>query len=1001
MPIDDSASVSVDLTGLTASTQYYMRVTASNANGSTSSGISTFTTAAAPLTLTTTTGALPGANVGEPYYKQLTAGGGQPPYTWTVASGTLPPGLTLITLDDTSGLISGTSTVAGATSFVVRVTDATSATATRTYSISTGAPPTAKTKAVTSVAGTTATLNGVVNPGNLLTAVDFCYGTAANLSGCSSINATQSPLAASTDDTVVSVTLSALQPGTTYYARVKATNSDDSSTGSIVSFTTTNKPSVTTGSATFLRGAGTTATLSGTVNPNGLSTSVDFCWGTTPTLDSCTSVPAGTLSASRSPSAVSIDDTRLSPNVTYYFTVQARNSLGTTIGSTATFTMPSASAVGPTITSVSPTSGPVAGGTSVTIRGTNFSTTGVGATVLFDDSAAQVIVDDSSTIRATSPAALYPGAVDVIVANPDGQAYRKVNAFTYTSAVRYAVTYVGNGWTSGTVPTDDTAYQYDDTVTVAAAGTMARSGYSFDGWNTAANGTGTAYAAGFQYRIHADDTLYAQWLPVAIEDLSDDTVNFGQQSITSGSSDRAVAVINAGAAAMTVTGISLTGDDSTDFDIDGGTCSDGSTVTGNSSCTIDLAFAPSQLGSRSAALKVETTEGTLTGALVGIGTTTYSVTYFGNGATSGSPPTDATAYSPGATVTVLGQGSLAWAGYEFAGWNTAAGGGGTPRAAGSTYAISGDDSLFAQWTPVGVPDLSPATLSFGSRQVSGGASAPQTATLTNSGAAALTITSVSVIGADASDFGSSGGTCSNGASIAPAASCTVGVTFDPTQSGARTATLQVVTSEGTVTSALTGSGTSPTPTPTAPPGAPRDVTATAGDSAAIVTWEAPASSGSFAITDYQVIASPGDAGCRATALDRQCLVTGLSKGVAYTFRVRALNGVGWGEYSIPSNGVTPQPGPSPSILITGSRDPEKPRRVRVSGSAPALIGQTVVPRFRFPGDSTYRSGGKRPRVKSDGTFTWQRRSQRRITVYFMAEGVRSNSVRIPSAPKPR
>ena len=48
------------------------------------------------------------------------------------------------------------------------------------------------------------------------------------------------------------------------------------------------------------------------------------------------------------------------------------------------------------------------------------------------------------------------------------------------------------------------------------------------------------------------------------------------------------------------------------------------------------------------------------------GPTTYSVTYNGNGNTSGSVPTDATAYSSGATVTVLGNtGSLAKAGYTF------------------------------------------------------------------------------------------------------------------------------------------------------------------------------------------------------------------------------------------------------------------------------------------------------------------------------------------------
>ena len=81
------------------------------------------------------------------------------------------------------------------------------------------------------------------------------------------------------------------------------------------------------------------------------------------------------------------------------------------------------------------------------------------------------------------------------------------------------------------------------------------------------------------------------------------------------------------------------------------------------------------------------------------GSTTYSVTYNANNATSGSVPTDNTAYSSGATVTVLGNtGSLAKTGYSFGGWNTADDGTGTDRAAGSTFTISSNTTLFAKWT---------------------------------------------------------------------------------------------------------------------------------------------------------------------------------------------------------------------------------------------------------------------------------------------------------------
>ena len=78
---------------------------------------------------------------------------------------------------------------------------------------------------------------------------------------------------------------------------------------------------------------------------------------------------------------------------------------------------------------------------------------------------------------------------------------------------------------------------------------------------------------------------------------------------------------------------------------------------------------------------------------------TYTVTYNGNGNTGGSAPTDATAYTSGATVTVKDNtGSLVKSGWTFAGWNTNATGTGTNRAAGSTFSISANTTLYAKWT---------------------------------------------------------------------------------------------------------------------------------------------------------------------------------------------------------------------------------------------------------------------------------------------------------------
>lgn len=70
-------------------------------------------------TLSVLTNSLPGAIVGTSYNATLTAGGGVPPYVWTIIGGALPPGLSL----DSAGNITGVPTLAGTYGFDVMVTD--------------------------------------------------------------------------------------------------------------------------------------------------------------------------------------------------------------------------------------------------------------------------------------------------------------------------------------------------------------------------------------------------------------------------------------------------------------------------------------------------------------------------------------------------------------------------------------------------------------------------------------------------------------------------------------------------------------------------------------------------------------------------------------------------------------------------------------------------------------------------------------------------------------
>jgi hypothetical protein len=82
-----------------------------------------------PLTITTTS--LSGGNINTAYHQAVEATGGSQPYTWTLASGSLPKGLTL---DSATGVISGTPAKKGAYTFVIRVRDSQSTPARDTQS---------------------------------------------------------------------------------------------------------------------------------------------------------------------------------------------------------------------------------------------------------------------------------------------------------------------------------------------------------------------------------------------------------------------------------------------------------------------------------------------------------------------------------------------------------------------------------------------------------------------------------------------------------------------------------------------------------------------------------------------------------------------------------------------------------------------------------------------------------------------------------------------------
>ena len=92
--------------------------------------------------------------------------------------------------------------------------------------------------------------------------------------------------------------------------------------------------------------------------------------------------------------------------------------------------------------------------------------------------------------------------------------YSSSSTATYTLSVTcptqtYTVTYNANGGT-GTMTDSNSPYNAGSTVTTMT-NTFTNIGYTFAGWNTVGNGSGTAYAEGATFTINEDITLYAQW----------------------------------------------------------------------------------------------------------------------------------------------------------------------------------------------------------------------------------------------------------------------------------------------------------------------------------------------------------------------------------------------------------------------------------------------------------------------------------------------------------
>ena len=271
---------------------------------------------------------------------------------------------------------------------------------------------------------------------------------------------------------------------------------------------------------------------------------------------------------------------------------------------------------------------------------------------------------------ASAPTALTPNAFTRTgytfagwntAANGSGTHYGDGASFPFSAPTTlYAqwtpnVTFVGNGSTGGSMNPETASVP-----TPLTLNSFSRSGYTFAGWNTAANGSGTSYAQSATYPFSAPTTLYAQWTANNV------TVTFVGNLSTSGSMSPE---INNLPGALTTNAFTRTG-----YTFSGwNTAANGSGTRYAKSATYPLTAATPHNAQWTA--------------------NNVTVTFVGNGANHG-------AMSPEIhnAPSALSSNAFTRTGYSFRGWNTAAHGSGTSYANGASYPFTAATTLYAQWT---------------------------------------------------------------------------------------------------------------------------------------------------------------------------------------------------------------------------------------------------------------------------------------------------------------
>ena len=318
--------------------------------------------------------------------------------------------------------------------------------------------------------------------------------------------------------------------------------------------------------------------------------------------------------------------------------------------------------------------------------------------------------------------------------------------------------------------------------------------------------------------------------------LSPSSLSFGNQLLGATSAPQNFTLTNTSGSPLSITGIVISGLNPGDF---AQTNDCGTTVAVGASCTFSVTFTPTAIGNRSAAISITdnatgspqqvSLAGTGFGPMVTLNPTSLSFGNLNVGKTSGAKGIQLN-NTGNATLTISSIAIIGTNATDFAQTNNCPGSltaGAqcninvtfTPTAFGTRVAsLSVSDDAFnnpqtASLTGSGTSissttvTLSPNKLSFGNQPI-GSASAAQSAILQNTGQATLVITSIAIAGTNPADFAQ---TNDCGTTVAVGASCTFSVTFTPTASGNRSATINITDNAGRSPQHvnLTGTGIGP------------------------------------------------------------------------------------------------------------------------------------------------------------------------------------------------